>query len=226
MKNTPSSPERQKLRDAIEKQHAAQATLDEAKVARANAQDRWSAANEKIGEIEKEIADLEEQAEHSSDDLISSLASGADLAVLDRPKGRIDELRSRLAEAEHRSQQWSTALRAAEEAIEARQRAVEQAAFFTESAARAVMSAEVNAAAMLCNLESARNMVLDLQAKLSAIANTMDHQSEQRKAIDRVVNDTAWLADSHEVRRDRPAAQSIRSMFDALKQNADAKLEI
>jgi chromosome segregation ATPase len=218
--------EREKLASAIEKQHAAQRSLDEARLAGQQARTRWSAANEKIGEIEAQIADLEEQAEHSPDALIADLAAGGDAAVLDKPKARLDELRAELQAAEHRSRQWLDAVKAAEEAIEARQRALEQAAFFTESAARAVMATEVNAAAMLCNLESARNIVLDLQAKLAAIANAMTHDSEQRRSIDRVVNDASWLADSHEIRRDRQGAKAIRDVFARLKADASAPLEV
>jgi hypothetical protein len=218
--------EREKLAAAIEKQHAAQATLDEARLAVQQARTRWTAANERVGEIERAIEDAEENAEHSPDALIADLAAGGDAAVLDKPKARLDELRAELQAAEHRSRQWLDAVKAAEQAVEVRQRALEQAAFFVESAAKVVMAQEVNVAAMLCNVESARNIVLDLQAKLAAIANAMTHDSEQRRSIDRVVNDASWLADSHEIRRDRQGAKAIRDAFARLKADASAPLEI
>jgi chromosome segregation ATPase len=220
MKNTH---ERQKLRDAIEKQRVAEQSLDEAKIARANAQDRWSAANAKIGELEAQIADLEEQAEHSPDALIANLAAGADVDVIDRPQNAVAELRVELQAAEHRSAQWSAAVRTAEEAVEARTKALELAQFYTETAARKVMATEVNATALLCHLESLRVQVLDTQCKLAALANAMTHEAEQRRTIDNALVDD-WLRDSPW--RDRPAAQSIKDAFARLKTDASALLEV
>lgn len=218
-----ASAERQKLRDTIEAQTNASHKLDEAQIARTNAQSRWSAANSKVGEIVSQIEEAEGHAEGSSDSLISSLASGADLAVLDKPRTLLDELRAQLAEAENESARWRDALKTAEEAVEVRKRALDMAAFYVDSAAKAVVGAELNIASMLCAAEALRDQLLNHQAKLAALSNTLDFHDPQRQTIDNFVNDVGWLLDSPW--RNRPAAQPIKDMFDRLKGDAGASLE-
>lgn len=217
-------PERQKLASAIAAQAAAEQSLDEARRALAHAEAKWSASAERAGSISRQIEEIEEVgAETSSDSLISSLARGDDLDVLDRPKARLDELRSRLAEAEEESARWRQVMKVAEATITDRKQALDLAGHFVDGDARKVIAAEVDLSDLMRDAESARGAVLDAQARLAAFASSMDHSNEKRRQIDNYLCD-GWLRDSPW--RERPAAQSIKDMFDALKQNADAKLEI
>lgn len=218
-----ASAERQKLSDAIEAQTLASQRLDEAQVAAANARSKWSAANSNVGVISAQIEEGEENAEDSSDAFVSSLASGADLSVLDKPKTHLDDLRAQLAEAEGESARWRDALKTAEEAVEVRRKALDMAAFFVDSAARAVMSAEVNFAALLSATEALRSELLDAQARLAALARVMDNQSDARKTIVNFLSD-GWLL--YSPWRDRAAAGPIKDAFAKLKSNASTSLKI
>ncbi len=213
------SAERQRLREAIETQSHAKKTLDEAQVAAANARERWSAANQKAGAIARQIDAAEEEGSPSSDALISSLATGSDVATLQKP---IDELRIALKNAELESAKWRHAIDLAEQVIESRRDAVERAQFYADLAARRVVGAEIDAAAMLCAAEGLRNELLDHQAKLAALASSMEHGDEQRRAVDNFVNDVGWLVDAPW--RNRPAGRQVKDAFTALKADASAKM--
>lgn len=217
----PTSPERRRLAQAIEDTTNAQRLLDEARAARQNAQAKWSDANSRIGEINVEIEAAEEHAEGSTDDVIASLAGGGD--VLDKPRTRIDELRAQLGNAERESAKWRHAIDLSEQAAEARQHALDMAEHFVDGAARKVVAVEVNVAAMLCVCEGLRSELLNSQAKLAAVAGSMEHGAEQRRTIDNFVNDVGWLVDASW--RDRPAAQPIKDAFAALKVDASAPLK-
>ncbi len=220
-----ATPEREKLRAAIENANAAQRLLEEAQVARANASERWSASNQKVGAIEREIEEAKEAPTDSSGDgFIASLAVGGDVAVLDKTKTNLDELHARLEDAERESHRWHEAIILAEQAVESRQRAYELAQHYVDRAAGDVVAKEVNVAALLCHAEGLRNQILDAQSRLAAIARAMDHHSEQRRAVDNFCADIGWLIDTPW--RDRPAAQPVRDMLNALKADASTALKI
>ena len=176
---------------------------------------------QKIGEINIEIADAEERAKNSTDDVISSLASGGDVETLEKT---VNMLRMELEAAELESAKWRHAIDLAEQAIESRRNAVDLAAHFVDIAARRVVGAEVNTAALLCAAEALRSELLDAQAKLAAIARAMVHGDEQRRTVDNFVDDVGWLIDSPW--RDRPAARPIRDAFDKLRADASAALKV
>lgn len=218
-----ASAEREKLRQAIENANAAQRALDEAQVARAHAQNRWSASNEKVGAIEREIEEIEEAPADATDKFVTSLAAGGDVATLEKPP-RLDELHTALDAEEIEVAKWRHAIDLAEQAIESRRHALDMAQHFVDGAARRVVSAEINtAAAMLCHVEGLRSQMLDAQARLAAIASAMDFHSESRRTVDAFLADS-WLIDSPW--RDRPAAQPVKDMFAALKADAATVLKL
>ncbi len=208
------SNERAKLRDAIADQSRAQAVLEEAQTAAANARERFFAVNRKVDQL---VAQIEDAAEQPSDKFIAELAGGLDV-IVDRP---VAELRKQLEAAEAEVVVWSAAMGVAEGAIEARRRALEQAQYYVDSAARRVVEAEVNVAAALCSAEALRNELLDAQARLAAIAGSMQHGDVYR-TISNFTGDTGWLIDSNW--RNRPAAQPIKDAFAALTVDAAAPL--
>jgi chromosome segregation ATPase len=220
-----SSPEREKLAHAIAATRAAEQSLDEARRALAHAEAKWSASAERAGSISRQIEEIEEVgAETSSGSLISSLARGDDLDVLDKSKNDLAQLRARLAEAEEESARWRQVMKVAEATIADRKQALDLAAHYVDGDARKVIAAEVDISDLMRDAESARAAVLDAQARLAALAASMDHSNEKRRQIDNFVNDIGWLRDSPW--RDRPAATQIKTMFDALKRDASAPLEI
>ncbi|MGD9544333.1 MAG: hypothetical protein AB7F41_04890 [Methylocystis sp.] len=220
---TTTSNERQRLRDAIAAQANARQSLDEATRALANAQSKWQASNQRAGLIIREIEEIEAEPDTAADALIAGLANGADLATLDRPKARIDELRAQLNEAEEQSARWRQTIKLAETTIADRRQAVELAGHYVDGAARGVVAVEADIDGLMREAEAARANILDVQAKLAALASSMDHSAEKRRTIDNYLVDS-WLRDSPW--RDRPAGQPIRDAFTRLKSDADASLKI
>ncbi|HEY8124196.1 MAG TPA: hypothetical protein VIF88_02080 [Methylocystis sp.] len=216
--------ERQKLARAIEVQRQAQQALDEAQLAHANAEARWSACAAKSGAIARAIEAAETgKTEDSTDGMIAALASGADLAVLDKEKSSLDELRDNLVKADEETARWRRAVKVAETAVGDRKEALNLAASYTDGHARKVIADEVEIDAMMRDCESARAVVLDLQAKMAAIAGVMDHFSEKRRTIANAIDGFDWIRDSQTWRK-RPAGEPIRAMFEALKSDSAAEL--
>lgn len=209
----PSS-EREVLREAIDAQRAAQQSLEEAETAERNARDRWLAAGRAASALEEKIAELEARPA-SADALVAALASGGDVGTLQRPT---EALREQLAVAEQEVARWRHAREIAEQAVEARRNAADWAATRVDSAARAVVSAEANVSALLCVVEAERVAMLDRLAQLAALANVVD--GDDRRQLDRFVNNTGWLSDAR--LGVRPAAQGIKTAFDALRADATA----
>jgi chromosome segregation ATPase len=218
-----TSNERQRLRDAIESHRIAQQRLEEAEIAARKAQERWSEANERGGSISRQVESLEAGPADSTDDLIAGLAGGADLDLLDKPKNDIDELRKQLEAAEEESDRWLHAMKTAEGAIADRKQALDLAAHYVDGDARKVVAAEIDVAEMMREAEAARAAILDVQARLAAIASSMNHMNEKRRQLDNYVNDVGWLIDSPW--RNRRAAQGVKDAFAKLKSDADATLK-
>jgi hypothetical protein len=178
------TPEREKLRDAIDNQRAAQQSLDEARRAQHVATERWSAANARSGNITRQIEALEEAPPDSGDDLmVASLAKGGDLATLDRPISVADELRAQLEASEDESAKWRRAQLVAEQAIEFRRQALDLAERYVDNAARAVADVELNVDALIAESEAARQAVLMQSAALFAARRALPDGSAKRRAI-------------------------------------------
>jgi chromosome segregation ATPase len=212
------SPEREKLATAIERQRDAQASLDEARRAQQTATQRWFAASARVTSIQQEIADFEQSPQSSSDRLIADLAGGLDVLV----ESPIADLRKQLDAAQAEVAVWDAARGTAEQAIESRRQALDLAEHYVDSAARRVVGAEVNVAALLSACAALRDEVLDAQSRIAAIAASVDHASDLRKRLDAFLSE-GWLLDRPW--RDRPAAQPIKSMFAALKADASVPLK-
>ncbi len=212
------SSKREKLAAAIENQRAAQQSLDEARRAQQNATQRWFAAGARVTSLQEQIADFEQSPQSSSDRLIADLAGGLDVLV----ESSIDDLRKQLDAAQAEVAVWDSARRTSEEAIESRRQALDLAEHYVDSAARRVVGVEVNVAALLAATEGLRNELLDMQARIAAIAGAVDHASDLRKRLDSFLSDS-WLIDRPW--RDRPAAQLIKSMLAELKRDAGTSLK-
>jgi chromosome segregation ATPase len=222
-KNMTPSPEREKLAAAIARQADAQRLLDEAKAAAQHARAQWSAVNERVGSIGRQIEESEASAETSTDAFVASLAAGSDLAVLDRPANTLDGLRAQLEAAEQEATKWRQAQSVAEQAVESRRQALDLAEHIVDASARRVVGADVNVGALLSACAVLRNELLDAQSKIAAIAASVDHASDLRKRLDVFLADD-WLIDA--AWRDRPAAQAIKDTFAALKADADASVPL
>lgn len=209
-----NSSEREKLRSAIADQQAAQHALEEAQRAASNARERWFAASRKADQL---AAQIEEVAEQPPDKFIEALAG--DLAtIIDSP---VAALRKQLEAAEAELTVWGAARSVAEDAIEARRKALDLAQYFVDTAARRVVEAETNIAAALCACEALRSELLDSQARIAAIAGSVEHTGDLRKRLDAFLTDS-WLIDAPW--RNRPAEQQVKDAFAALKADADAKM--
>jgi hypothetical protein len=214
------SPEREKLRDAIAAQTAAQQSLDEAKTAARHAQSQWSAANERSGALSRQIADIEENADDSTDDLVASLAKGGDIAVLDKPTSIIDELRAQLEASEDESAKWRRAQLVAEQAIEFRRQALDLAERYVDNAARAVVDAELNVDALLEAAEAARQAVLRESAALFSARRVLPDGSAKRQAIADFLAQS-WCAPNAIERAS--GGEDLRQWFEALMRDPTAK---
>lgn len=218
-----TSPERQKLREAqLDVQHA-EHVVDEARRAAHHAQTKWSACNSAVAAIEREIAEIEEDERtspsSSSDRFIAELASGGDVATLEKPP-RLDELRAQLADAERESNLWFAARKTAEEAVESRQRALDMARDRVADAARIVADKEVDVAALLASAEAARQATLSELATLTAVAKMLPQASLGRQAIESFLAQ-GWCAPIAIERA--PCDARYGDWFDKLRADASAK---
>lgn len=211
-----ASAERARLRDAIEAQSHAQQAVDEARRAARNATQRWSDANQKVGALTAEIEESED-APSSSDRFIADLAGDA-ATVLESP---ITELRKQRDSAEAESAVWAAGRNVAEEAVEARERALDLARYRVEEAARRVADIELDVAALLARAETGRQATLAASAELMTVMRLLPQASLGRQAIASFMQQP-WHSPNAVERAS--GGENYREWFDALKGDADAKM--
>lgn len=212
----PTSPERQRLAEAIEAQTRAHQAVDEARRAAHHTQSKWSAANQKVGALTAQIEEAEE-APSSSDRFIAELAGGLDVVV----ENHVDELRKARDKAEIESAVCNAARSTSEEAIEARMAALDLARSRVDAAARIVADAELRIDALLARAETARQATLVATAELMTVMRLLPQASMRRREIESFLQ-IGWCAPNMIERVS--GGVELREWFAKLCADASAKM--
>jgi hypothetical protein len=191
------------------------AMIADAETARRNLEDARSAARkagEYVFDAKQRLAALrEDNAKAYPEAFISSLASGADVDVLelDRPAA---EWRAQIEAAEQELAAWRRAHEAAEAAIQDREKPITMSAFKVDSAAREVIRNSDAVARLTDGLEAMQQEVARRRSALQFLALRGLLPETEKEGVARLLRadfdthvDNAWQAAFDELKRDADA---------------------
>lgn len=201
------------LASAIKEREQAARALADATNAVARAGEAWSTA------IDKREA-LRRQEPAPAPDIVESILSGDTLA-LERP----DEKARKIAEAEGEIERWSSMRDAAEQAVEARERALDRAEKIVDSQARVVLGSVLDVTTMLKDARDAADWIVNQRAGflylMSILPDGHDHQALadfMRRPFLQGEYDDGW--------RKNPSIKPFADALAALQHDADAAIDL
>ncbi|MGA3064666.1 MAG: hypothetical protein ABSD90_15845 [Methylocystis sp.] len=204
---------RAELREAISEREQARKALDDAHAAVSRAGEAWSAA------IEKREA-LRRQEPAPAPDVVESILAGDTLA-LERP----DEKAREITEAEREIKRWSSMRDAAEEAVEARTRALAEAEKQVDRAARAVLAAGIDVSAMLADAQTAADWIVNRRAVFLHLMSVLKDGPEYDQ-LSRFMAKTWLIGEFDETWKRNPSIAPYASALTALQRDAEARIDI
>lgn len=209
-----ADPSRASLASAITERQQATRALEDAKAAVSRAEEAQFGAMDKLRALRRQDADPEPV------DAVSAILSG-DLLSVERPDAKAIEI----TEIEREIERWRAARIKAEEAVEARTRALAEAEKLVDKAARIALGGSINVAAMLEEAETAADWLRDRRALFLFLMSILP-PGQEHDALSHFMG-RPWLADELTDAWKRNA--SIEPYAQALKRlsvDANAPIEV
>lgn len=210
-------PSREALAAAIAEVEVARNNLDDARSAASKAEEIVWGARARLEALRKEISDAPRD-----ESFITSLASGADVSVLDidRPEA---EAHARIEAAEQELACWRRAREAARAEIAPREDAHEWARRRVHDAVSEVVRS-VDVDSLIASAERARDTLIAERCRLMQIRDSLPHFSDSRTAVEAFLEYPFLAHEAGDTWQDHPIVAPWRQAHEALHHDCDTPL--